>query len=53
MTERDDLPDSEAGLSGDDDGEASIWDSSLDTENPKPGQQVAAVIIPSQPVILD
>ena len=45
MTGRDDLPDLEEGLSGDDDGEASVWDSSLDVGNPKLGQQVAAVVI--------
>ena len=47
MTGRDDSPDSEEGLSGDDDGEASVRDSSPDAGNPKPGQQVAAVVIPS------
>ena len=45
MTGRDDLPDLEEGLSGDDDGKASVWDSSLDIRNPKPGQQVIAVVI--------
>ena len=49
MTRRDDSPDLEEGLSGDDDGEASVQDSSLDIGNPKPGQWVAAVVIPSQP----
>lgn len=45
MTRRDDSPDSEEGLSGDDDGEISVWDSSPDAGNPKLGQQVAAVVI--------
>ena len=49
MTRRDDSPDSEEGLSGDDDGEASVRDSSPDVRNPKLGQWVAAVVIPSQP----
>ena len=49
MTRRDDSPDSEEGLSGDDDGEASVRDSSPDAGNPKPGQRVAAVVIPSRP----